>query len=141
MDKPLELFREMVVAELQALAAERPDYVYLQPVLGVLPNGDPDTRCAYFDPVDKTPSCVIGHLLARHGVGADDLVLSEPVEYKGMRYTDLNTDAGVRVLAHAGVIEIDRLGVEILEDVQVAQDCGIPWGQAVQSALGQAGAA
>lgn len=108
---------EQVVEDLKALAAEKPDYVYRPPV-------DMGT-CAYFAETG-VPSCIVGHVIAKHGVTRSDLSLPK---------TDLNWGSGPERLAKYGVIEADTRTLSLLGHAQQHQDDGHTWQWSVDIAL------
>ena len=98
----------------------------------------PDTvaDCLYFND-DKTPCCIIGHAFYEHGITAD--TLAEIAERSDCgEYDDLNRWTGInrRILEYVGIEDEETDAVTALERIQVAQDCGYPWGDAVKGALG-----
>lgn len=91
------------------------DYVY--PTVGGL--------CYYYDPHTKEPSCLVGHFFAREEIidgEVDDL-------------DETNVDAVLSYLAETEAAHFDKGAHKLLSQVQIAQDGGIPWGTAVDSAV------
>lgn len=107
----LELTYDEVVADLRALAAERPDYTY-----NAYEDGD-DGSCIYFHH-DGTPSCIVGHVLAKHGVTLEDV-------------GSANDDV-VEKLVTGGIISGDSAAMGVLDRAQGAQDSGRRWADAVE---------
>ena len=103
-----------VVAEVKAIADERPDYIY--------PYSFNEEVCMYFS--DGQPSCIVGHWLARRGVTVDDI-------------RPFNTGAGPSVFRSLGIANLDSATVHFLSNVQAAQDTGTPWGEAFAKGLDQ----
>ena len=106
-----------VVAQVRALAQERPDYVYQRPL------GNPETECSYLTGADGQ-GCIMGQALTRLGVSIEAL----------------STIEGENVMA-----ALPRLAVRTtpsdgwwLRAVQEQQDHGSTWGQAVRRADVQA---
>lgn len=104
-----------VKAELEEIVRGRENYVYAVPA-------DADD-CVYFDPASKAPSCIVGHLIARHGVTYDDVTA---VRYNCNIYTSV---AGLR---GEDIVDASDDVVDYLNRVQSAQDVRIPWGEAIQ---------
>lgn len=130
---PLHLDAATVRADLTQIAAAHPDHVYVE-----IPTAEPgETSCMYFDPATGSPSCIIGHVLARHGVTRADLdtVQYQPSPEGMLRYDGINADATVKVLVEAGVLDVDDEAGILLSIAQVAQDAGNTWGKAVEGAL------
>lgn len=94
------------------IAEENPNYVYKSPDGG---------GCVYFDPETKQPSCLIGHALADNGITFDDL------GELGIRNAIDSVD---NVCWRIEPFPETKF-VNFLERVQINQDCGIPWGEAV----------
>jgi hypothetical protein len=107
---------EQVVADLRQIAHDQPDHVC--PYLGS--ETDRTMTCAYF--AEGQPSCIVGHILARHGITQDDL-------------GPLNHGADVSDLVMNEIIDIDLWTEDLLLVAQQEQDAGSPWGRAVQEAL------
>jgi hypothetical protein len=103
--------------DLRAIRSSVPeDYVYQPP--------DPEdvTTCRYFED-DGKPSCLIGHILARHGVTKADV---------GHR----NTGVTVSTLIDEGLIEVDTGEMHtILVGIQNWQDGGMQWHTIVKTIL------
>lgn len=97
------------VADLMAVVEGREGYVY-----------EPDPFCMYFNP-DGSPSCIVGHVLVRHGITA-------------LQVGTLNYSRAKRLSAE-GVLDVDDRAENLLESVQGMQDKGIPWGEALTAAL------
>lgn len=95
------------------VANERPDYVYEVPNSGI---------CLF--QVDGKPSCIVGHALARLGAPAELLETLDAEE--------LSIDPAF-VEVEALKCDVDR-EVEFLQRVQLLQDGGTPWGEAVRRA-------
>lgn len=113
-DKYKYEFFPKIREELIKLGTEKPDFVY---------NTDPDnTSCCYDGPAmdfNENPvgpecsGCIIGQALQR--LGWDDLVELDFSGYVYQLIADCPTD---------------------ITDVQVAQDSGTPWGQAIKLVSG-----
>lgn len=116
MYKPIEVTDEQVLKTLREVVAENPDFVYhKQRHQGFF------MRCLYVHNKDTHPSCgcVVGHVLHRLGVPLEELSKLE--------------------LNPANVL-VDRYlrgtdwSEEILVDIQIHQDQGHSWGQALKIA-------
>lgn len=104
-------YEDVVLGFKRAVEAKGEDYVY-DGVSGA---------CSYFEPVDQTPSCLVGHVLADLGYTAEDLV--------GYNYSNV-TD-----LVRERVLEVDRNETLVmLRRAQNLQDTGSTWGVAVERA-------
>lgn len=108
----MKITYEQVKVSLERLASERPDYVYME-----APN---DYR--YFN-VDGTPSCIVGYVLAEHGVAAMD-------------YADKLNRVGIYRAVEEMDLDMDLRTVRMLSKVQASQDDGVSWGDVVESVLG-----
>lgn len=125
---PITATTDEVVAETKAIAAERPNYVYVPPDGKV---GE-TTSCAYFH--DDGPGCIVGQWLARRGVTREDLAaVVSPYSSSG-ETDDLNTEIGATGLCNYGVIDVPKEALGFLITAQGQQDEGTPWGQAVKDA-------
>jgi hypothetical protein len=108
-DRAVEIAEEII--------GERPDYVYTNP------NGERATpynqmRCVNWDLNNDSPSCVVGHILFRHGVSKEKLI--EKISASATAFDDretVTTDAAF-----------------FLFDIQCEQDTGVPWGEALAKA-------
>lgn len=114
---------EQVLADLREIVDEKgADYVY---------NFREPSQCVYFDPSDGTPSCIVGHWLARHNVSLWD-------EGDGW-YTEINLGTNATSLLDRDYnyvpVDVDADGALLLEYVQSYQDGGIPWGMALSMAV------
>lgn len=118
------------VAELTDIVAEiGPNFVYRQADRdweGTIKSGG----CLYFrKDVQGTqqPDCIIGHLLARHGVNPLDL--DDAIEHVG-------TDSAIGELIASGIIAVeDHRTKELLRITQTCQDEGAPWGRALENGI------
>jgi hypothetical protein len=101
----------------RAVKEKGADFVY-QPITDM-----GRTQCAYFDPSDKAPSCLVGHVLA----------------YKGLTYERLESTSSVvtevQELVEEGHIKVDNETLALLTVAQVEQDQGQTWGRALEEAL------
>lgn len=109
----ITLTDEQVLADLAAVIAGREDYVYTEE------NGP---NCAYFD--GNQPSCIVGHVLARHGVTLADI--QDDV-------ADHNGDT-VHTLAADGLLICSQAAEVALSMAQMMQDTGHTWGEAFAAA-------
>lgn len=81
------------------------------------------TMCANFDPETKAPSCIVGHVFAAKGLTLDAL---------GSTYNLSGVDT---IVEEADLLDLDAPTQHLLDRAQVNQDAGIPWGEAVRSAI------
>lgn len=111
---PITLTYDQAKAELEAIVAEKgADYIYERPV--------DSQSCVYFHAGE--PSCIIGHLLARHDVRV-------PEDQRVNR-----TSVG-ELAEQYGVLEpADEAARVLLREVQEYQDNGDTWGIALEAAL------
>lgn len=109
MSEPRPITAESAFASLERLAAERPSYVYVPPA--------EDGACVYFVPETAEPSCIVGHVLAEHGYGPDNVI-------EGECFTTI-------VHGYDKGIEAEATAVAVLGAAQELQDCGEPWATAV----------
>lgn len=88
----------------------------------------PDTLadCKYFND-DKTPCCVVGHALAKHGITAEAVEGRDPET--GDRLNTLSVGCGL--LAAVGVVEDSEEAVVELSRIQARQDRRLNWCNAV----------
>lgn len=96
------------------------------------------TKCDYFNPLDGTPVCIVGHVIDRLGKGLDDLRTSpeNPVTGRG---SDVNSTIFVS-------LEVDGLeftpeaqkALQVAQEVQDGQRESVEsnWGTAVRFAKG-----
>jgi hypothetical protein len=115
---------EQVVNEIRRLAAEQPDFVYVNPV-------DPEnTDCLYVhnwgneDGLPVVGGCIAGQALMNLGVPASTL---HDVEFTSV--SGILPRVGVKV-----DIVSDRNLLTWMDDVQSKQDIKNPWGLAVKAA-------
>lgn len=79
-----------------------------------------DQICMYFE--RQAPSCIVGHVL----------------DHEGVTHADIRSknENGVVSLIESNIIEPeDQRVVDLLEQVQMHQDNGIPWGDALTKAI------
>jgi len=98
--------------DLNDIASKNPDYIYKQPS---------SVGCSYFD--EGTPSCIVGHMFAKHGIA--DSQLPRSLNY---RRIDLLPDSVPEV------VSFDKLALAYVTEVQGNQDTGMPWGESVKVA-------
>lgn len=106
-----------VMAQVRALAAERPDYVY-RPVA-------PGALCSYVTGQDGQ-GCIVGQALMRLGVPKERLAASEADEGTAVPADELLQD----------LLDLDTAAMATNEvgwimSVQTGQDSGETWGKAV----------
>lgn len=114
----LKLTYEQAKADLEALAAERPDYVYEAPEKE---EEDEAPICMYFH--ENAPSCIVGHVMARHGMTQDQLTSFE------------NAGTAVYGLFANDTLQVDRKTGVMLSRAQAMQDQGSTWGDSVAEAI------
>jgi hypothetical protein len=116
---PIEIALDETKALLARAVKERgADYTYKMLTIA------DQSLCAYFDPVTKAPSCIVGQVLAYKGVTFDDMFAQ-----------DKNVYASAGTLIDTKFIKADNETRALLEIVQSEQDAGMPWGLAVEEAL------
>jgi len=106
----------------EAIAEKGENYVY--PEWGGV--------CRYFES-DGTPSCIVGHALAKLSVTLDMLAAERPDDE--LSPDGLNSYACVPILAARGVIDIDDKTCTLLYAAQNAQDTGLTWREAYEAGL------
>lgn len=110
-----------LIADLKAIIAEHgEDYVYKADERA---NGNPLVACKYFE--GGQPSCIFGHVFTRHRIDGD------AVETVAMQSEDIDA-----VLA--AFFETEKETLEFASFVQIHQDAGGTWGEAINSALNEA---
>jgi hypothetical protein len=122
--QPINVTASDVVAELRAVVAEQPDYVYEYP--GEAP--DKSLDCYYVHPSESgtVPGCVVGHVLNRLGVPLHVL--------RGYEGSDARNVAE-RTLNITGDPDHGHDARLALQQVQCAQDRGMAWGAALAMVL------
>lgn len=110
----IELTDDEVIDGLKSLAQASPNFVYKTE-----DDVDGSGGCTYFHGTE--PGCIVGHLLARHGVQSFDL--------------GFNNGAAVQQLINEGMLRVSHRASKILNEVQRRQDSGTTWGTSVQEAL------
>lgn len=113
----LHLTDEQILEDLAAVVSGHEDYRYV----------DEYNICSYFAD-NGAPSCIIGHVLARHGVALEDL---EDVEHTWLY--DVNATA-VGDLVYAGLILASEKGSRALSRAQFEQDNRGTWSEALSAA-------
>lgn len=85
------------------------------------------SSCKYFND-DNTPCCIVGHALVAHGITA------KTFEQHG-DFDELNVWTSVQggILCELGVTEDDKDAVNRLAGIQLQQDNGKTWGEALDS--------
>lgn len=95
----------------------------------------PYTRaeCRYFNE-DKTPCCIVGGAFEKHGITHDTFV---EISERGERsYEDLNQWTGIScdIFGYVGVEVDSQDALDKLAEIQIAQDTGSSWKEAVEDA-------
>jgi hypothetical protein len=115
MPSPIEIDTESALRALDECVAERgADYTY-KPAYGA---------CFYWDSKTNSPDCLIGMALHKLGVSADILIYGDTLTFYLF--------AGR--LRHSGIAVITNDAIAVLRRAQAEQDCGKPWGYAVEQA-------
>lgn len=117
----LTLSEDEVVGGLLVLAGANPRKTYRSPT-------GQGTGCVNFH--DGEPSCIVGHLLAMHGVTEEDLTVRDG--------TNLNV-VTAKTLVQMGLLDVSEDALGLLMLVQSRQDRGTPWALAVAEALVEGG--
>jgi hypothetical protein len=106
---------DRLVAAVREVAAEKPDFVYDAPYGG----------CVYV--ADKQPSCIVGQAAWRLGLIDATFEKDDGINMSGVTtfLRELGADLGDDETLY---------GREFLDTVQVKQDEGVPWGDAVEIA-------
>lgn len=112
-----------VTRVLAEVVAERPDHVYAEPV----PAPMSMTSCYYVHGAedDRTPGCLVGHVLNRLGVPLDTLQ-----QHEG----ESASDVAARTLIITGHPDETSAVYRVLDDAQSWQDLGETWGRALEIA-------
>lgn len=118
----ISLTDEQILADLVAVVAGRESFYYEPPLV------DDASTCVYFGE-DGAPSCIIGHVLARHGITLADLQRDNP--HLGAR--DYN-DAGINMLLGIRLFACSDAAASALFNAQRMQDIGHSWGEALTAA-------
>jgi len=108
-----------LVAEVRALAAEKPDFVYTAIAFHADRHGGGE-KCSYVH--GDECGCIIGHAAVRAGMSLDELREKD----------DDDEDTSVSVQFAEYGLSADRMGW--LSKVQHGQDTKLPWGAAVSKA-------
>lgn len=109
-----------LVEAVRALAAENPDFVYVNPSGDVAgSNIDIDVSCFYVHQTSEgmTPGCLIGHAAVRAGMSIEDVA----------KWDDKDEAGAVDVLPDS----ISEGVREWAEYIQVSQDTGSTWADSV----------
>lgn len=132
MPKPLlTLSYEQLKTDLLSLAASVGDeYAYKAP---------PEAGCQYFDKNGK-PGCIIGHVLAIHGVQREDLERfkrpNTPLSYEDGNLPTWPNESNVSTLVRVNALAFtDEVAKDLAISAQQQQDAGIPWSDAVPDAI------
>lgn len=117
--KSIEITRDEARALLAEVVAEKGgDYVY--PRANMSDSDGNSALCVYFEP-DGSPSCIVGHLLARKGITLSTL-------------GDDSNQVGVSSLVDDGILACDKITADALYEAQASQDGGDTWGEALADA-------
>jgi len=111
---------ETVVEDVQEIVAGNEDYIYVNPH-GEIAGVDKGLACYYFSPETGEPSCIVGHLFAKHGIKYEDI-------------KDSNTGF-IMNAEREGNFLIDPPALSFLERVQEYQDTGSTWAVSLQKGL------
>jgi hypothetical protein len=123
----LELSFEEAVSLAEALVEEYgADHVYEMPAGGV---------CVYANPEDSTPSCGVGHILARKGVPIERLAQADSIQdVEGFEPIGTSAHTLLRELKDEGILSADPKATAFLSAFQFHQDDEVPWGEALDDA-------
>lgn len=106
---------ERVIKDLEEIVKGREDYIYERA----------GNSCFYFND-DNTPSCLVGHYLAKLGL--------DPEVLQGVMNTEeIVSQRIIERLMNAG-IEFTPNAIRVLDRAQLHQDCGGTWGSALMEA-------
>jgi len=111
---------DTAVKDVQEIIKGREDYVYVNP-FGKKAGGEDGLNCYYFDPNNGQPSCIVGHVFAKHGVTFEDVGV-------------MNDNCIMDAIYVAG-IDLDYQTRYFLEAIQERQDSGVPWGESVSRTM------
>jgi hypothetical protein len=125
----IKLTKDSVLKALDEVIAEYgEDYVYQQ-------SNDSDTpSCLYAklsEDGEAVPDCIVGHILAKHGVDMGPMVYDK----RTLTGRELSTGQAYSVLshmAHAGLVKYDGSVSKALTGGQSLQDHGATWGEAAK---------
>jgi hypothetical protein len=105
---------------------------------------DQGTTFGYVYFKDGGPSCIVGHLLAKHGIEQADLEQYEPPTEDMRRFygrkRDANKSTGVEKLRRLKIIDVDDTTLEMLSEAQKKNDARLPWRRAFDRAIERAAA-
>lgn len=90
--------------------------------------------CSYADADEGAPSCLVGHLLHRHGVSVEDLLAEDAGRLVPLSNGNFAHGGGAFDIGPDFGIEDEDVR-SLLNVAQVAQDNKIPWGKAVEDAI------
>lgn len=128
---PVQLFEgetklgRKLIADVRAVAAERPDHIYEKPNVGS--DIENARTCVYV--WNGKPSCLIGQGLWRGGL-IDALFADEEMNYEGILHL-ADSDWWTNIKEYASLSDRE---VAWLRDAQRVQDAGEPWGAAIVEA-------
>ncbi len=111
---------DTAVKDVEEIIKGREDYIYVNP-FGQEANLKNQIDCMYFDPETTQPSCIVGHVFAKHGLTLEDI-------------SEAN-DNCIMDAADYGNMNIQPTARLFLEEIQRNQDVGVPWGLAYKNAL------
>lgn len=114
----ITLTAQQILDGLTEIAEANPDHKYQKPT--------EDGLCLYFH--GDEPGCIVGQLLAKHGVTGDQM--REVDDAQGW----MLNERAVGDLIEAGIIDTDHEGYAMLTVAQKSQDDGNTWGEAVAEA-------
>jgi hypothetical protein len=109
---------EVVYDLLDIIEEKGGDYTYTQFCAGI---------CQYFH--DEEPGCIVGHLLAKHGITQAFLESKD-----GPNVFELNA-SDVTELVDRDVLGVDNKTRAFLFNLQSKQDKGVTWGEAMKFAI------
>ena len=111
-------FEQALAGLEKAVRLKGRSYKYEPPVVD---DADGLTMCMYFETDSGQPSCIVGHVLADHGVTLESL-------------GPANADETVGSLVASDVLALDARTEALLVRAQQEQDNGTSWGEALRQA-------
>lgn len=117
----MRLTLQEVIEDAKEVIKGKEDYVYVDPLGNTA--GVPRTNlfCVYFDTATGQPSCIVGHIFARHGITYENVVHNN-VNFVGDALQEAKVEAEPRA-------------VDFMRKMQSSQDMGVTWGAAYAKAI------
>jgi hypothetical protein len=125
----IKLTKDSVLRALDEVIAEYgEDYVYKQ-------NNDVDAPACLYAKLNEdgeaVPDCIVGHILAKHGVDMGSMVYDKHT-LTGRELSTGQANSVLSHMAHAGLVKYNRSVSMALTAGQNLQDTGYTWGEAAQ---------